>query len=248
MKLDPRWWSAQGDYFKEHTLFWLEILGEENSAPDLVLDLGCGPGRFTVLLAKRSKLVIAVDVNREMLMLVKAKRDQLGLSDRIFPVLGDVQNLPFQDGCADMINSMGTLVHVPNQQDAINEIHRVVEPGGSIIVDQTNPLSLEFLWEAFKTLFASILFRKRRKQKIFVKTCNLWEFKNLFRQGGLSIEKVKGFQVIPFLPVFGFSNDAYFLTPLRLTSWLDRLVRKLPLAFLAYNILITGKVKNENNN
>lgn len=240
--LDPSWWTDHGDYFREQLKFWFEALDNVNSAPSVVFDLGCGPGRFTVPLAKMSKLVIAVDINPKMLKLVREKRENLNLTDKIPLVVADAQHLPFRKNTADMINFMGTLVHMPEQRKVIEEICKVTAAGGRIIVDQTNYLSLGFLWEGLQRLLSGIFSTERDFHDVFVKRNSIWQFRRLFSNLGLSVEKIRGFQVIPLVPVVGSFNVAHSESKsLSLTRNLDRIIRRLPLTFLAYNIIIVCK-------
>lgn len=243
MKLDPKWWFDQGYYFTEHSKFWFEVLRDVNVTFSLVLDLGCGRGRFTVPLARISEIVIAVDISRRMLELVRRKRSEFNNLRNVLFVVADLQYLPFRDNCADMINSIGTLVHISNPQKAINEFQRVAAIGGKVLVDNTNYLSLRFLWDKFRSSLNRIIrIKKPHSPRIFVRNCNSWEFRKLFSCTGLSIEKMEGFQVIPFLPLVGVFHDARFhLIPPRFIGALDKPVRRLPFTFFAYNILIVGK-------
>jgi len=241
-KLDPSWWIDQGDYFLAHSEFWFEAINVNDSKCGLALDLGCGQGRFTTPLTRISETVVSTDINRRMLESLKVRAEEFKTLDKICLLVSDAQHLPFRDCCFDIVNLIGTIVHIPNQKKAIGETFRVAKVGGKVIVDHTNYLSLRFLWEGLKTVVARVV-RARRipRQKIFIKRCNLLEFKKMFRDGGLSIVKVEGFQVIPFLPLFGLYHDARFhIIPLKIANRLDRLFRRTRLVCFAYNILIIG--------
>jgi ubiquinone/menaquinone biosynthesis C-methylase UbiE len=48
--------------------------------------------------------------------------------------VADAENLPFPDGSFDVVYSFGVLHHTPNTQKSIDEVYRVLKPGGRIII------------------------------------------------------------------------------------------------------------------
>jgi ubiquinone/menaquinone biosynthesis C-methylase UbiE len=241
-KLDPSWWIDQGDYFIAHTEFWYEAVYTEDSSYDLVLDLGCGHGRFSLPLAEMSETVISADINPKMLKSLQVRAKKFDVTDKIILIVSDAQLLPFRDYCFDMVNFIGTMVHIPNQKKAIEEMYRIIKEGAKVIVDHTNYLSIRFLWEGFIILFLRAFNVGRNPpQKIFMKRCNLLGFKKMFQEVGMYITKTEGFQIVPFLPLLGLYHDARFhIIPLTIANKFDKLFRRTPLVFFAYNILIIG--------
>jgi SAM-dependent methyltransferase len=53
---------------------------------------------------------------------------------------GDVRHLPFADGCFDLVYSMGTIEHFPEYRAALEEILRVMKPGGRAVIGVPNLL------------------------------------------------------------------------------------------------------------
>jgi len=107
-----------------------------------VLDLGCGTGWATRLLAKASAGVqaIGVDVSPRMI----ARADELhSLTIRARYDLGRFEELEFKDGEFDRIFSMEAIYYSPDLDACLNECHRVLKPGGTadLILDfyQENP-------------------------------------------------------------------------------------------------------------
>jgi ubiquinone/menaquinone biosynthesis C-methylase UbiE len=193
MKLDPSWWIDQSDYFFAHSEFWFKAVNINNSRCDLALDLGCGHGRFTIPLTRTSETVVSTDINRKMLKSLRVRARKFNVLNKIYLVVADAQHLPFRDCCFDMVNFIGTMVHILNQKKAIKEEYRITRVGGRVIVDQTNYVSLRYLWEVLKTAITCVVKVGRPPElKIFVKRCNLWGFKRMFREVGLSISKVEG--------------------------------------------------------
>jgi ubiquinone/menaquinone biosynthesis C-methylase UbiE len=100
-------------------------------AGDVVLDLACGPGNFTVEWAKRAGddgLVIGVDISEVMLNRAADHARSWGL-DNVLLVRADAQRLPFADRSLRQVNCSGGFHQFPDLPLALSEIARVSEHG-----------------------------------------------------------------------------------------------------------------------
>jgi len=70
--------------------------------------------------------------------------------------LADAEGLPFEDGTFDAVYTFGVIHHTPNTQKAVEEIHRVLKPGGRAIIGVYHKYSAFFL---FAVLLESYLLR-----------------------------------------------------------------------------------------
>jgi ubiquinone/menaquinone biosynthesis C-methylase UbiE len=101
-----------------------------------VVDVGCGPGYLLQIMAKEwpeSKLT-GVDISKEMVERAKASFDSLGLGSRVDFKEGSSENLPLDDQTQDLLVSTGSLHHWADPALAFNEIHRVLKPGGQMLI------------------------------------------------------------------------------------------------------------------
>ena len=92
----------------------------------LVLDAGCGNGRYSAAwrnLSPRATLV-GVDLNGAIL-----KTGQVSPGS-LTPVNGNLEFLPFRSGTFDIVMSRGALPHIANPRQAVGELLRVCKPGG----------------------------------------------------------------------------------------------------------------------
>jgi ubiquinone/menaquinone biosynthesis C-methylase UbiE len=97
----------------------------------ICLDLGCGSGHLDVELAKRSKLtIVGLDIDPGMKPLFEKRIHEAGLDSRVTFAQGDAQKLPFPDQHADLIVSRGMLIFVPDIQQCLREVRRVLKPTG----------------------------------------------------------------------------------------------------------------------
>ena len=88
--------QKEGTYWK--TLLDTYLPKEDNPK---VLDLGCGPGFFTMLLGQKGCQMTAFDYSDKMLAQAKQNVASVGVTAEFFQ--GDAQNLPFEDETFDMI-------------------------------------------------------------------------------------------------------------------------------------------------
>ena len=96
-----------------------------------VLDVGTGPGRLPVEIARRSPQlwVTGLDVSPRM---VEAARAAVEPGQQVTAEVGDVAALPYPDGSVDLIVSTLSQHHWPDLAAAVRELARVLAPGGRI--------------------------------------------------------------------------------------------------------------------
>jgi SAM-dependent methyltransferase len=118
----------------------------DSLGPSVVLDAACGTGRHSRVLAARGHRIIGVDRSPEMLE--KARRS-VGTGE--FRE-GSLTALPLADGSVDAVVCALALVHLPDVDEAIRELARVVRPGGRLIVSDVHSFLILLGWQAqFRT-------------------------------------------------------------------------------------------------
>jgi len=93
-----------------------------------VLDLGAGTGFFTDILASKYEKVLGLDISREMLKYAQKNRTQ-----DIKWLEGDAYHLPLQDKSVDLVYSNLMIQWCDPLSNVLNEIIRVLKPGGLFI-------------------------------------------------------------------------------------------------------------------
>ena len=105
-----------------------------------VLDMGCGAGRHAFELYRRGADVVALDQNTSDLAAVAvmfeamAAEGQVPTGSSAATVEGDALALPFDDGEFDRIIAAEILEHIPDDRTAMEELFRVLKPGGVLAV------------------------------------------------------------------------------------------------------------------
>jgi len=95
---------------------------------DRVLDAGCGSGQDSIFLAKQGFEVWGIDISNEAIKKAKKNKEKYKLENLHF-LVGDIQNLKFEDEFFDAIYSGWVLHNLPLEKPA-SEIHRVLKKRG----------------------------------------------------------------------------------------------------------------------
>ena len=106
-------------------------------SPDLVVgDLGCGTGALSAALAPHVRHVHAVDASPAMLA---SARTRLAAFPNVQVDEGALEALPLYDGVLDVAVLMLVLHHVSDPVRALREVHRVLRPGGRVLIGDMRP-------------------------------------------------------------------------------------------------------------
>jgi ubiquinone/menaquinone biosynthesis C-methylase UbiE len=119
-----------------------------------VTDIGCGPGYLLQTITKElpKNALIGVDISEEMLERAKVNFKSLNPAKEAEFKQGSADHLPFGDNTQDFIISTLSLHHWNEPQAAFNEIHRVLKPGGQMLIydfrRDARRLFFYFMWFA----------------------------------------------------------------------------------------------------
>jgi ubiquinone/menaquinone biosynthesis C-methylase UbiE/uncharacterized membrane protein YphA (DoxX/SURF4 family) len=165
-----------------------ELLPELASARR-VLDVGCGPGQFTVFIAEAlpAAEVWGIDLAPTMIELARAHAGDSPAAARLHFEVADVARLPFTDGMFEAVISSGSIKHWPDAIAGLREIHRVLARDGRGFVAEMNRLAPP----------SAIAAQRRRLRHWFFR----WIYPRVFTKA-LSPEEARGvFAASPFRSV-----------------------------------------------
>jgi SAM-dependent methyltransferase len=110
---------------------YFNIVGDEQvNQNSIVLDVGCGSGRWSAYISKKAKFVEAIDPSAAIFSavdLVKGKKN-------IRITQAGVDFIPFADDSFDFVFSLGVLHHVPDTEAAMQACIKKLKPGGHFLV------------------------------------------------------------------------------------------------------------------
>lgn len=132
--------GAHGDFARRHVLDRPMLARTLAAAPERVLDIGCGEGRFCRLLREEGIATLGIDPT-EKLIEVARQRDPEGDYRR-----GSAERLDLPDASFDLALSYLTLIDIDDLDRAIAEAARVLRPGGHLLIANLNPFNTAGSW------------------------------------------------------------------------------------------------------
>lgn len=141
------WWDRA---YRLNQAVYEAVVTRLGSAHLSVLDVGCGTGTLARLLALAAdrRTVRGVDLSQRMVERAQGVA-ALFPNGRVQFGTGDAEALPYSDESFDAVTNTLSFHHFPNPQLALREIHRVLRPGGVLVmVDVAPPLVVArlFTW------------------------------------------------------------------------------------------------------
>ncbi len=115
----------------------VKILSEKK--PRNILDIATGTGDLAInLTATGAKRIVGLDISPGMLAIGKKKVLKLKLDPIIEMVLGDSENLPYEQATFDAVTVAFGVRNFENLEKGLSEIYRVLRPGGTFVVLETS--------------------------------------------------------------------------------------------------------------
>ena len=164
-----------------------------------ILDVGCGPGTYSIILADNGNNVTGIDFAEHMVR--KAAMKSVGKN--IQYTIADAYSLPFKDRSFDMAICTGVLQHVTDEKRVINEMKRVLkEDQGVMMLITMNSCSIKVFLRKLRGKFISVFSRKRYRPNNMRLLCDLiyrnpFDVKKTVEDSGLGEVEVKGVYIFP---------------------------------------------------
>ena len=117
------------------------------------LDIGTGTGQFAFYLARQGYAVTGIDLSEKMIELAGAHAVRSGLEIEF--KAGDAEHLGFEDNHFDIVVSRNLLWTLVHPEKAVREWHRVLKPGGKIIL--SDGFWQNDTWKRFSALAAKVV-------------------------------------------------------------------------------------------
>ena len=140
-------WSELSDNFNNYVVDefktdrpaeWLQVIEENAPAnrPLRVLDAGCGPGFFSVLLSRAGHIVTGIDGSERMLRHARKNAGAFGAAPEL--IQGDFGKLTYPDNTFDLIVCRNVTHIIREHLKVYGEWYRVLRPGGVLLIFDAN--------------------------------------------------------------------------------------------------------------
>lgn len=113
---------------------YIQFVNQSVSQHGNLLDVGCGSGWSSYLLSQEGYQVVGIDLN--------AAAFECPTATNLTLVEGSAVNLPFEDASFDVVATHQAIEHIPDPEQAIKEMIRVLKPGGMLCIVAPNLLSI----------------------------------------------------------------------------------------------------------
>ena len=124
----------QEDFYDERKYSWLDTILENSPQKDdmKILDTGCGPGFFSIILSEAGFDVTGIDLSSQMIIEAEKNAEAME-TDAIFKVM-DIQHPDFEDDTFDLIVSRNVVWSLSEPESAYKNWFRILKPGGRLLV------------------------------------------------------------------------------------------------------------------
>jgi ubiquinone/menaquinone biosynthesis C-methylase UbiE len=155
------------------------------------VDLGCGAGQLVMEMAQKAPGIqmTGIDLSEKMLADARQTAQRVGLEDRVDFRLGNVEEIPFPNQSLDLVISTASLHHWTDPVKVLNEIDRVLKPGGAYYVfDLRRDMALPFyllIWFGTQFIVPAALHRVNEPMSSRNASYTVKELVDLTRQSRL---------------------------------------------------------------
>jgi ubiquinone/menaquinone biosynthesis C-methylase UbiE len=182
-------WNAVPLYLSEEDRYsiypWLYEAAEfREHAGERVLEIGCGTGCDLLQFAKHGAIATGVDITPKHIQLAKQR---VGTSAGLVPA--DARSLPFADGSFDYVYSHGVLMHSSEPRQIVEEILRVLRPGGRFNVHVYARISYFACWRFLQHGREWKLWIENSRDPLHIDVYTKRSLQSLFRPTVLQVRK-----------------------------------------------------------
>ncbi len=97
----------------------------------VVLEAGCGAGRFTEVLLKKGAMLVSSDLSSA----VEVNAENFPVADNHVIIQADINDMPYADESFDIVICLGVIQHTPSPEETIANLFKLVKKGGTLIID-----------------------------------------------------------------------------------------------------------------
>jgi len=175
---DPAAYGKDGAFVHKLAGGVLEWLAPQPG--ERILDLGCGDGQLTQRIADSGSIVTAIDASAEM---VAAARQRGVAADQ-----GPAESLPYPDGSFDAVFSNAVLHWVRGQDEMMEQVRRVLRPGGRFVAEMGGHGNIAAIRVAFAAVLAKYGFAELGERGNYYPTPDAYS--RLLNKHNFTVERI----------------------------------------------------------
>jgi len=193
-----------------------EFLPKEKDC--LILDLGCGDGRFLIpLLRKGYRQVVGLDSNYESLERIQDWVETNNLNENVLLIQSDALSVPFLDEAFTVILAIEVFFYLGRDVTAVlKKCYQILQNGG-VLIDSEHDVEgnalIALFYEGLDGFLRSIREKKRKEwfsnAQIYTPLFDTKEWKQLLWNQGLRVESVRKVPVVPILLSYGLKKGIF---------------------------------------
>lgn len=186
-----RWTSAAGEYNDQvHKKIVFSLVQPVNQ--QRILEVAIGTGRIAIELASRGANVVGMDISQAMLNQTQNKTRVWGIDQKVQVIAANAYALPFVEGSFDKCICINALNHMPNTRQVIQEISRVLKPGGILVINFTN------LWSLYFPIGLIVNLRNQSwRNKVYTHWYTMSQIKQICNKADLEVWETQGVLYFP---------------------------------------------------
>ena len=112
-----------------------------------ILEIDTGKGRFSLTLAQAGHSVVSIDISREEQAIARLNLRYFKVDKQVELRIESAESLSFEDANFDIIFSVNTIHHLSNPLRAVEELLRVIKPGGKIVLSDFSKQGMSLMDE-----------------------------------------------------------------------------------------------------
>lgn len=207
--------------------------------PTIILEIGCGTGRFTTMLAKTGFMVLATDISTSMIRITKMKILKLLKSEQkkldIEYLICDANFLPFREEIFDCVVSVNVINHIPEWNGTVKDVNRVLKKNKFFIVN------FPLIHSIFLPFAFIVNIRKKSLLgEVYSKWFSLKEIIRVLTKNHFSICDMIGLFTLPF----SFSRLQLKQPIVKVLDSINKYASSTPLKFFVTNLFVKCRRKS----
>ncbi len=205
--LAHRWWDPSSEFRPLHEINPLRLEWINGRAPlagKTVLDIGCGGGILAESMARKGANVTGIDLSEKALKVADLHSLESGVQVR-YELISAEDMAAREAGNFDVVTCMEMLEHVPDPAAIVHACAALVKPGGQVFFSTINRNPKSYIYAVLGAEY--ILRLLPRGTHDYAKFITPAELAQYIRNGGLSLEALKGMGYNPLTKVYSLNQD-----------------------------------------